>query len=128
MLLLEGTSWEYQAHAAGRSKAAPLMQSVRRLRSMRVALQQFDRDDVLDRDLFVLELPSPADFPRELSLPSPRFACLIAWDARDASVDEIATIAQKLLESGAVYVCARVAPKLACGLEAHRRNGLPPWQ
>ena len=69
-------------------------------------LKQCGRDDVLDRDLFVLELLSPADFPVELSLPSPRFACLIAWDSRDASVDEVASIAQTLLDSGAVYVCA----------------------
>ncbi|MEM7353891.1 MAG: hypothetical protein AAF657_24030, partial [Acidobacteriota bacterium] len=40
-----------------------------------------------------------------LSLPSPRYVCLLAWDARDVPADAIACFARKLLDSGAVYVC-----------------------
>jgi hypothetical protein len=32
--------------------------------------------------------------------------CLIAWDAQNASVEEISRIARGLLRQGAVYVCA----------------------
>jgi hypothetical protein len=32
--------------------------------------------------------------------------CLIAWDATAATVDDIALVARRLLDSGAVYVCA----------------------
>ena len=44
--------------------------------------------------------------PATLTLSSPRFVCLIAWDATSATVDDITLIARRLLDAGAVYVCA----------------------
>jgi len=58
------------------------------------------------RDLFVLDIPTGDDLPTDLSLPSRHFVCLIAWDARNATNDEIAGVALGLLEQGAAYVCA----------------------
>src|SRR5687767_7300718 len=62
-------------------------------------------DSVMERDLYVLDLGAADDFPARLMLPSSNFACLLAWDARAASDAEIATLARKLLDAGAAYVC-----------------------
>jgi hypothetical protein len=59
----------------------------------------------MDRELFVLELNTPDQFPERLSLSSPRFSCLLAWDARTVSVDDVSRLARRLLDSGAVYIC-----------------------
>jgi hypothetical protein len=64
------------------------------------------RDDITERDLFTLELRSPEDHPGRITLSSPRFACLVAWDASEVSSERIAALARKLLDSGAVYICA----------------------
>ncbi|MDP1700870.1 MAG: hypothetical protein Q8L53_07935 [Aestuariivirga sp.] len=61
---------------------------------------------VLERDLYVLYLESPEDFPDNLSLGSPSFACLLAWDSRGVEVKQIAKLAGELLKAGAVYICA----------------------
>jgi len=68
-------------------------------------LERFGNDNAMERDLFAIELDSPEMFPSSLSLGSPRFACLLAWDARDVEAKRIASLARKLLDSGAVYVC-----------------------
>jgi hypothetical protein len=59
----------------------------------------------MERELFVLELPALTDFPERLSLSGPRFACLLAWDARGVGVVDVSRFARKLLDSGAVYIC-----------------------
>ena len=61
---------------------------------------------VLERDLYVLHLESPEDFPDDLSLGSPSFACLLAWDSRGVDVKRITKLASKLLKAGAIYICA----------------------
>ena len=33
------------------------------------------------------------------------FACLLAWDARDATEDDLAVVAKKLVDARSVYVC-----------------------
>jgi hypothetical protein len=63
-------------------------------------------DSVTERELFALELESPEALPATLGLSSPRFACLVAWDARDVEAARIARFARKLIDAGAVYVCA----------------------
>jgi hypothetical protein len=68
--------------------------------------ERLGHDGVSDRDLFLLALPRSEDLPGSLSLATSRFVCLLAWDARAASTDEIATLARRLLNAGAVYVCA----------------------
>ena len=70
------------------------------------AIEKLGYDSISKRDLFVLEIPSSAHLPADLSLTTPRFVCFIAWDARNASVDEISRVAVCLLRQGAVYVCA----------------------
>jgi hypothetical protein len=64
------------------------------------------RDSTNERDLFVLELASPEELPDGITLTSPRFVCLVAWDARDVAEERIRLVARKLLDSGAVYVCS----------------------
>jgi hypothetical protein len=63
------------------------------------------RDVVHARDLFVLDLSTAYDLPDALKLASPKFACLLAWDATQATVEEVSAVARKLLDAGAVYVC-----------------------
>jgi hypothetical protein len=63
-------------------------------------------DQVWQRTLFVLDAATPADIPQHFSLSSEYFVCLLAWDARTASADEISAVAGSLLDGGAVYVVA----------------------
>ncbi len=74
-------------------------------------------DGFLDRDLFVLDVDTPEQLPERISLSNPRFACLVAWDAREASDEEAADVARKLLDSGAVYICAW-GPEIRAGSSA----------
>jgi hypothetical protein len=67
--------------------------------------QRVGRDDVNGRDLFVLDLPTAQDLPDTLKLASPKFACLVAWDASGATVEEVSRVVRKLLDAGAVYCC-----------------------
>jgi hypothetical protein len=69
-------------------------------------IEQVGQDEVLGRDLFLLSIPSPQDMPHRLAVTTAKFACLIAWDARSARVEELSAIARQLLDAGAVYVCA----------------------
>jgi hypothetical protein len=62
-------------------------------------------DDITERRLYVLSVAEPEQVPERIVLSSPRFACLIAWNANETSTDTIARVARKLLDSGAVYVC-----------------------
>jgi hypothetical protein len=61
---------------------------------------------IFERNLLALELDSPEALPASLRVDSPRFACVIAWDARGVEADRIGRFARKLLDAGAVYVCA----------------------
>jgi hypothetical protein len=67
--------------------------------------EKIGRDDGSDRDLFLLAISRPQDMPRVISVSTPRFVCLLAWDARAVGVEEISAIARQLLDAGAVYVC-----------------------
>jgi hypothetical protein len=69
-------------------------------------VEHVGRDDVWGRELFLLSVADPRDLPQELSLPRGRFVCLVAWDARGVEEEQIATVARRLLDVGAVYVCA----------------------
>jgi hypothetical protein len=62
-------------------------------------------DTIGQRDLYVLEAEGPADVPSHFAIPHPRHVCLLAWDSRNATVDQIADLAGRLLQAGAVYVC-----------------------
>jgi hypothetical protein len=67
--------------------------------------EKIGREDVWGRDLFLLSVSRPEDMPRVISVSTPRFVCLLAWDARAAGVEEISAIARQLLDAGAVYIC-----------------------
>jgi hypothetical protein len=69
-------------------------------------MERIGHDPTWGRDLYMVEAASAGTVPADLSLSSPRFVCLIAWDARSATVEEIALLAQRLLGAGAVYICA----------------------
>ena len=79
-----------------------------------VGIERVGRDDVSQRDLFVLNAATVTDVPSRFSLSSKSFVCLLVWDALTATVDEISSVARKLLDGGAVYIaiwgqdCSRV--------------------
>jgi len=58
-----------------------------------------------NRELFMLDALRPEDISETLALPSPYFACLLAWDATNTSDDSIVMLAHRLLSAGCVYVC-----------------------
>jgi hypothetical protein len=69
-------------------------------------IERLGRDLVSHRQLFLVEAQTPDLVPSVLHLASPRFVCLLAWDARSAAVEEIAALVQKVIDAGAVYVAA----------------------
>jgi hypothetical protein len=68
-------------------------------------LEKLGFDEPSARNLFALSLETPESFPDGLTLSSPRFVCLLAWDSREVDEERIAAFAAKLLDVGAVYVC-----------------------
>jgi len=71
-----------------------------------MSLLEHGFDSVTERRLFSLALRNPAALPRLTELPDGHFACLLAWDARGASVDAISAFVEPLLRAGASYfVC-----------------------
>jgi hypothetical protein len=69
-------------------------------------LDRIGEDELTGRELFVVDVEHAQDLPAEFPLRSKHFACLIAWDASTVSVAIIAQVARKLLDAGAVYICA----------------------
>jgi len=62
-------------------------------------------DQRTERELFLLELDRPDELPRRITLSSPNFACLIAWDASNASLPEISGLVESLIRFGGAYYC-----------------------
>jgi hypothetical protein len=58
-----------------------------------------------DRELFVLEVANPQDVPKEWPLPARYCACLVAWDATQATEAVIGGLVRQLLQIGCVYGC-----------------------
>ncbi len=71
-----------------------------------ITLEKLGFEEVSERNLFALHLETPESFPDVFSLGSSRFVCLLAWDSRDVNVSRVTELAAKLLNAGAVYVCA----------------------
>jgi hypothetical protein len=61
-------------------------------------------DPITERELFVLEIPDAAKLP-DFRLSSPRFVCLLLWDAEKVPDKILAQAANWLLNKGAVYFC-----------------------
>lgn len=89
-------------------------------------LQAFPIDEVTGRHLRLLAVAALGDVPKQLVLPSQRFVCLVALDAVNSSKTELAALANILVSSGAVYVCAWgpgcEAVEIAVDLEDIGRN------
>jgi len=94
-------------------------------------MEEFGRDEVTGRPLFVLGAAVPDDIPAALPVPGPYFVCLLAWDARQASAAEVRAVAERLLGAGCVYAvcwgpdCERVHDIFDEADLARRPDG--PW-
>ena len=92
------------------------------------SVEKLGYDKTTERDLFVLELPTSGKCPADLSLASSGFVCLIAWDARSATLDEITEFARRLLQAGVVFVCAwgPDCERVHDIVDAEREGSTPP--
>jgi len=73
---------------------------------MNTMLREHGFDSVMERRLFSISIASPTDLPRHLDLPAGNFACLLAWDARGVTADDVCALVEPLLRAGACYfVC-----------------------
>jgi len=69
-------------------------------------MDKIGRGGMGERSLFVLEAASPDDIPAGILMPGQHFVCLLAWDARGATVAELTAVAGRLLRAGCAYaVC-----------------------
>ena len=79
-----------------------------------MTIERLAHDRLFGRDLFVLDAARPEDIPSRIELSSPRFVCLLTWDAGNVSVDTIDDVVRRVLDAGAVYIavwgpdCGRV--------------------
>jgi hypothetical protein len=91
-------------------------------------LREHAFDPGMERRLFSLEITSPGELSRS-AFPPGHFVCLIAWDARVASVEDVSALVEPLLHAGASYVvcwgpdCERVHD-IADEILSHPDNGL----
>lgn len=54
----------------------------------------------------MLDLDTPDELPRHIDVGSKYFGTFIAWDAREATHDDIAALAKRLIDAGSVsFVC-----------------------
>src|SRR5262245_48968823 len=69
------------------------------------ATKHLGQDRVTLYDVFLLGSSSIEAVPKDFRLPSKRFVCLLAMDARRLPVDAIAGLGELLLNAGAAYFC-----------------------
>ena len=69
-----------------------------------VQASRLGRDDVSERDLFLLHVTDIDALPRPLDFPPGNFACLMVFDGSGVPADVIADAVQLLLDSGCVYL------------------------
>ena len=68
-------------------------------------VEKIGSDGSPGRELWLLDVEAQSQLPSRLSLPKP-FLCLIAWDSESASTRDLSSVSRRLLEAGAVYICA----------------------
>lgn len=68
-------------------------------------LEHLGRSPATSFEVFALAIPSPAMLPSTLTLSSPEFTCLLAWDANEIESAVAIGIMERLLEMGCVYLC-----------------------
>ncbi|MBL8825123.1 MAG: hypothetical protein JNJ77_21225 [Planctomycetia bacterium] len=61
-------------------------------------------DSTTERELFILEIPDAMKLP-EICLSTPRFVCLLLWNAEKTSDKMLIDVANWLLNYGAAYLC-----------------------
>ena len=64
------------------------------------------RNDVTERDLFLLSAPRISDVPSTLTLSSRYFGVLLACDARSVEDSAIVNLARLLADNGMRYLCS----------------------
>jgi len=69
------------------------------------ALTFIGREDVSERELFVVDAVRASDAISAPRPPGRYFACLLAWDATAATDPDVVALARHLLSTGCVYVC-----------------------
>lgn len=62
------------------------------------------RNDVTERDLFFLSLPSVLDVPGKLNLPSKYFGVLLVCDARNLEDALVVNLARSLIAQDEVFL------------------------
>lgn len=68
-------------------------------------VEHIGTDRETERELYLLDLSSPDDFPTSLNTCGKYSTVLLAWDATNVEAAQIASLAQRLIEAGAVYFC-----------------------
>lgn len=72
---------------------------------MSETLQRMGHDPVTGRDLFLLRVPTPA-LLEPFRPPTQHHVCLLIWDADRENPEAISRVADVLMTSGCVYLCA----------------------
>ena len=67
------------------------------------AIEKCAFDEVHERQLFMLELFTPENLPSHIDLGSPHFGCVLAWDARQITTNEVVAFVEPLIKAGCVY-------------------------
>ena len=68
-------------------------------------LYYLGRSQVTGFEVYALAIPSPAALPDAVTLSSPEFTCLLAWDAAEVESAVTSDLMEKLLQMGCVYLC-----------------------
>lgn len=69
-------------------------------------INKLNQGDAVNRDLYSMFIPTFADFPKTLDLPSKYFVLLFACDARLIDGETLLSWAHSLMDNGLVYHCA----------------------
>jgi hypothetical protein len=72
---------------------------------MKNEIKYFGKDDLTERELYLLSLDTSINIPKDIQLPSKHFACFIVWDSKNNSIQEISDLAKTLIKNGAAYIC-----------------------
>ena len=69
-------------------------------------LERCSYDALMERNLFMLELAKANELPPDIDVGSQYFGTFVAWDARAATHNEIASLVKTLIDAGSVsFVC-----------------------
>ena len=72
---------------------------------MSATLEHLGNDRSSGRDLLSLQV-SRAEFLSAFRMPSLHSVCLLVWDSHDEGVDTVSHVAERVLASGCIYLCA----------------------